>query len=327
MLKIGVLGAGHLGKIHIGLLHELEEVELVGFYDPDDGKSENLASQYHIKAFGDVDELIDAVDIVDIVTPTLSHFECAVKAIKKFRHIFIEKPMTNTLEEAEKLVGLVEEAGIKAQVGHVERFNPAFLAAQEYDLKPMFIESHRLAPFNPRGTDVPVILDLMIHDLDIALNLVPSNVKNVSASGVEVISDSPDIASARIEFYNGCVANLTASRISLKKERKMRIFQSHSYVTMDFNKQKTDVFQMRDKEDLADHPYYMELDPGNGKGPKYICYETPDVPEVNAIQLELKRLIRSIENNEPTSVPIEDGYSALYLAHQILQKIDQLKTG
>lgn len=327
MLKIGVLGAGHLGKIHISLLNELEEVELVGFYDPDADKSTNLAAQYNIKAFSSVDEVIEEVDIVDIVTPTLSHYECAVKAVKRFRHIFIEKPMTNTVEEAEKLVELVEEAGVKAQVGHVERFNPAFLAAREYDLKPMFIESHRLAPFNPRGTDVPVILDLMIHDLDIALNLVQSNVKSVSASGVEVISDSPDIASARIEFYNGCVANLTSSRISLKKERKMRIFQPHSYVTIDFSKHKTDVFQMRKKEEVVDHPYYMELDPGNGKESKYICYETPEVPEVNAIQMELKLLVQAIENNEPTAVPIEDGYAALSLAHQILHKIDQLKTG
>lgn len=325
MIKIGVLGAGHLGQIHIKLIQAIPGFELIGFYDPDPDKSAHAEATYEVQAFSSIDELIDAVEVVDIVTPTLSHYDCAEQAIRLGKHVFIEKPMTNTEAEAESLLKLVQEAGVKAQVGHVERFNPAYLSALDHDLKPAFIESHRLATFNPRGTDVSVVMDLMIHDIDIVLSLVNSDVKYISASGVEVVSDNPDIASVRIEFNNGVVANLTASRISLKKERKMRLFQRSAYITMDFQDKKANIFKMRDKSELGDHPYYMELDTGDDRPPKVISYEAPEPPEVNAIQMELEHFLYAIDNDQEPPVSIEDGYEALKLAHKILEKVNAVE--
>ncbi len=324
-MKIGLLGAGHLGQIHMKLLKTISYFELIGFYDPDKAKSEHAEVTYQIPAYQSIENLLADVEVVDIVTPTLSHFKCAEQAIRKGKHVFIEKPMTNTAEEAEILLKLVQEAGIKVQVGHVERYNPAYLAALEYELKPVFIESHRLAKFQPRGTDVSVILDLMIHDIDIALNLVGSTIKYISASGVGVVSDNPDIASVRIEFANGVVANLTASRISLKQERKMRIFQKSAYVTIDFQDKKANVFKMRNKSELGENPYYMELNTGDGKSPKVISYESPDSPEVNAIQMELESFAEAIKENREPQVSVEDGYEALMVAHKIVDKVNAIK--
>jgi predicted dehydrogenase len=233
-LKAGVLGAGHLGKIHLKLLQHSEKYELTGFYDPDESNGKKVEAEFGYPFFNSIEALIEAVDVVDIVTPTLSHYTCAIKAITKGKHIFIEKPITNTVEEAEQIRLLVSENNLRGQVGHVERFNPAFKAVKEDIQSPMFIETHRLAEFNPRGTDVPVVLDLMIHDIDIILSVVKSPVKNITASGVSVISETPDIANARIEFENGCVANLTASRISMKNMRKSRFFQKDAYISVDF---------------------------------------------------------------------------------------------
>ena len=234
MLKAGVLGAGHLGKIHLKLLQQSSKYELVGFYDPSEENAQKVADEFGYRRFNSVDELIDLVDVVDIVTPTLSHFDCAKAAIEKGKFIFIEKPITNTLQEAEAIKMLADKMHLKGQVGHVERFNPAFTAVKNKIKNPMFIETHRLAEFNPRGTDVPVVLDLMIHDIDVILSVVDSPVKSVHASGVSVISDSPDIANARIEFENGCVANLTASRISMKNMRKTRFFQQDAIFLLIF---------------------------------------------------------------------------------------------
>ncbi|MBT8321849.1 MAG: Gfo/Idh/MocA family oxidoreductase, partial [Eudoraea sp.] len=234
MLKVGVLGAGHLGKIHLRLLQESPKYELIGFYDPDAIIGKHVAEEFGYTYIDNLNALIDAVDVVDIVTPTLSHFDCAKKAMEKGKHIFIEKPITKTLEEAEEMLRLQKKFQVKGQVGHVERFNPAFKAIKNNIANPMFIEAHRLAEFNPRGTDVPVVLDLMIHDIDIILSVVDSEVKQINASGVSVISKSPDIANARIEFENGCVANLTSSRISLKNMRKSRFFQRDAYISVDF---------------------------------------------------------------------------------------------
>ena len=225
MLKVGVLGAGHLGKIHLKLLDQSSKYNLIGFYDPDVTNGQRIEKEFDYKYFKQLDQLIDSVDVVDIVTPTLSHYNCAIKAISRGKHIFIEKPITNTLEEAEHIRLLVSENNLRGQVGHVERFNPAFKAIRSEIKNPMFIECHRLAEFNPRGTDVPVVLDLMIHDIDIILSVVQSPVLSIQANGVSVISETPDIANARIEFENGCIANLTASRISLKNMRKSRFFQ------------------------------------------------------------------------------------------------------
>ena len=248
MLKIGVLGAGHLGKIHLRCIKEIEDYELIGFYDPDEKNALKTETEFGIRKWESLDALIDATDVVDIVTPTVSHFDCASRSLKKCRHVFIEKPIVTTLSEARELIKLAEEANVKVQVGHVERFNPAFLAAEKLFNRPMFIETHRLAQFNPRGTDVPVILDLMIHDIDIVLSVVRSGIRRISASGVAVVSDTPDIANARIEFENGCVANLTASRISLKNMRKSRFFQRDAYISVDFLAKELEVVTITDAD-------------------------------------------------------------------------------
>jgi len=324
MLRIGVLGAGHLGKIHIKCLKELDSFELVGFYDIDTERAKSVEAEFGIRRFESRDELIDAVDAVDIVTPTIAHYESAALALRKFKHVFIEKPIVTTLNEATSLVSLSREANVKIQVGHVERFNPAFMAAQPFINKPVFIESHRLAQFNPRGTDVPVVLDLMIHDIDIVLSAVKSNVRKVSASGVPVISKTPDIANARIEFDNGAVANLTASRISMKNMRKCRFFQKDAYISVDFLEKKTEIIRMSDVIDESQlPPFALVMDPGNGSPKKQIHIENPDIEPINAIKTELSRFHDSIVNNEPTPVGILDGYTALEVAYKVMEQINE----
>ncbi len=320
MLKIGVLGAGHLGKIHIKVIKNIPAYELVGFFDPNGAAAIDAAQKLGIKKFNSIDELIDAVDVVDIVTPTLSHYDCASRALKKSKHIFIEKPITNTIEEAKTLMALAQEASVKVQVGHVERFNPAFTAAREHLDNPMFIEAHRLAQFNPRGTDVSVVLDLMIHDLDIVLSVVKANIKRISASGVAIVSEEPDIANARLEFDNGCVANLTASRFSLKNMRKTRFFQRNAYIAVDFLKKETEVVKMRDIDGDAD-PFSMTIDLGEGRGSKEIFFEKPEIENNNAIQDELAAFARAINEDTVPPVTIEDGYKALDIAYKIVEKL------
>ncbi len=321
MLKIGVLGAGHLGKIHIRLLLELnKEFEFVGFFDPNDENAKTAMETFNIKRFNSIESLLDEVDCVDIVTPTLTHFDCASKALRKSKHVFIEKPVTETVEEAKTLIELAHEAGVKVQVGHVERFNPAFQAALPYFDSPMFIETHRLAQFNPRGTDVPVVLDLMIHDLDAILSVVKSGVKRISASGVAVVSDTPDIANARIEFDNGCVTNLTASRISMKNMRKSRFFQKDAYISVDFLEKEMEVVSMQDVEGEPG-PFDMVFDMGEGKPVKKILFDKPDLEPTNAIKEELFTFYQAIVNDTTPIVPIEDGYLALDIAQKIVDKL------
>lgn len=320
MLKIGVIGAGHLGKIHIRLLKEIEQFELVGFFDLDEENRKKVEQEFGVKAFADMDELIAMVDVVDVVTPTLAHFDCASKALKLSKHVFIEKPITNTVEEAKQLIYLSEEANVKVQIGHVERFNPAFTSALPFINNPMFIETHRLAQFNPRGTDVPVVLDLMIHDIDIVLSVVKSNIKKINASGVAVVSDTPDIANARIEFDNGCVANLTASRISLKNMRKTRMFQRDAYISVDFLEKQAEVVKLKNVVGEPD-PLSVTLDLGNGKGKKQIYFDKPKVTEVNAIKEELTQFAISIIDNTTPMVTIHDGFNALDVAHKIVEKL------
>jgi predicted dehydrogenase len=319
MLKIGVFGAGHLGKIHIQQWQHIEEVELVGFYDPDDEQAATAISQYQVKRYTDIDLLIAATDALDIVSTTTSHYELAKKCLLNGKHIFIEKPLAHRLDEAMELVKLVKEANVKCQVGHVERYNPAFLALGDQTLHPMFIEAHRLAQFNPRGTDVSVILDLMIHDIDIVLCLVKSPVKRISASGVNVLSETADIANARIEFDNGCVANLTSSRISLKNMRKLRLFQRDAYIGIDFLAKKTEIIRLRDeggKNDITDFPIEM----GNGEK-KIISVQSPEVAPINAIRMELSEFARAVINDRPVRVSVYDGYLAMDVAYQILKKM------
>lgn len=320
MLKIGVLGAGHLGKIHIRLIKEIAEFHLVGFFDIDPATREQVAAEFGILPFESMDQLIDLCDVVDIVTPTLSHYECAVKALKKSKHVFIEKPLANSIEEAREMMALATEARVKVQVGHVERFNPAFIAAQSYIGAPMFIETHRLAQFNPRGTDVSVVLDLMIHDIDVILSIVKSPIKKISTSGVAVVSDTPDIANARIEFANGCVANLTASRISLKNMRKSRFFQRDAYISVDFLKKSSEVIRLKSVEGTPD-PLSVLIDLGPGKGTKQIYFENPKVEESNAIKSELQSFAAAINGDDTPVVDITDGFHALEVAYQIVEKL------
>ncbi len=316
MLKAGVLGAGHLGKIHLRLLDQSEKYELVGFYDPDETNAKKVEAEFGYKYFNSVEELIDAVDMVDIVTPTLSHYDCAKLAIAKGKHIFLEKPITNTVEEAEEIRTLLASNNVKGQVGHVERFNPAFIAVKKMINTPMFIETHRLAEFNPRGTDVPVVLDLMIHDIDIILSVVNSKVKNISASGVSVISDTPDIANARIEFENGCVANLTASRISLKNMRKTRFFQKDAYISVDFLEKKCEVVKM---QDAPETPGDFDMILQNAEGvKKQIYFDNPEISNNNAILDELETFADAINNNTKPIVTLNDGTEALRVATQII---------
>lgn len=320
MQKIGVLGAGHLGKIHLNVINNSEILELVGFYDPNPETAQKVHESTGYRVFKSAEELITACDIVDIVTPTLSHYELAIQAIEAKKHVFIEKPLAKTDLEAETIVNRAKEVGVIGQVGHVERFNPAFQSVLDSIETPKFIEAHRLAEFNPRGTDVSVVLDLMIHDIDIILSVVDSPIKRIDASGVSVISETPDISNARIEFENGCVANLTASRISLKKMRKTRFFQKNAYIAVDFLTKKVEVVKIKDIQDETED---MSLLLTNAEGKKkQIYFENPNIKKNNAIQDELEHLALCIQNNSKTLVSLEQGFKALKVAHQIIKCID-----
>ena len=320
MLKIGVLGAGHLGKIHLRLLQESEKFELVGFYDENQENGARVAKEFGYKQFTTIATLLTAVDVIDIVTPTLSHYKCAKVAIKSGKHIFIEKPISNTVAEAEEIIALAKEYNVKGQVGHVERFNPAFIAIKSMIENPMFIESHRLAEFNPRGTDVPVVLDLMIHDIDAILSVVHSKVKEIHASGIAVISETPDIANARIEFENGCVANLTASRISLKNMRKSRFFQKDAYISVDFLEKKCEVVKMKEAPEV---PGDFDMILQNAEGiKKQIYFANPEVEQNNAIAAELESFADSIITDTDPVVTLEHGTEALRVAYQIIDCFD-----
>jgi predicted dehydrogenase len=321
MIKIGVIGTGHLGKIHLSCLKNIPTVKLVGFYDAQFPVAEEVEQQYNIKKYPTESSLIDACEAVDIVAPTTLHYDLAMEAMRKGKHVFLEKPITATLQQSQEIVSYTKSHDIKVQVGHVERFNDAYLAAKRYFDNPLFIETHRLAEFNPRGTDVSVVLDLMIHDIDIILSIVKSPIKHISASGVPVISDTPDIANARIEFENGATANLTASRISMKKMRKMRVFQPNAYITIDFLEKQANVMRLRDyvPEDDKELLSFI-IDLGNNKGKKRIFIDSPVNEKVNAIEMELSLFADSIINNTPNVVSAEDGHKALEVAYQIMDK-------
>jgi predicted dehydrogenase len=322
MIKIGLFGAGHLGKVHLRLIREIDAFELVGVCDRDEQVRQQIEAEYEVPTFRDPLALIDAVDAVDLVVPTLSHADLATQALEAGKHLFIEKPVTHTVPEAHALLRLSQmHPQLKVQVGHVERFNPALLAVDTSELRPMFIEGHRLAVYNPRGTDVSVILDLMIHDLDVVLSLIPAEVKHISASGVAVISDSPDIANARIEFANGCVANLTASRISIKNMRRLRMFQRDTYLAVDFLKKTTERLRLTD-EPAEQIPGLMQFPLDNGEKTRYLRFEQPEVQEVNAIKMELEEFARAISEEAPIRVSLADGVRALVVAHRILDTIE-----
>lgn len=322
MLKAGVLGAGHLGKIHLKLLQQSDKYELVGFYDADQKAAATIETDLGYKSYESMDALIEACDMIDVVTPTIHHYDCAEKVIKAGKHLFIEKPITQTAQEAQAILKLARQYGVKGQVGHVERFNPAFMAVRDKIENPMFIEAHRLAEFNPRGTDVPVVLDLMIHDIDAILSVVNSPVKQVSASGVSVISETPDIANARIEFENGCVANLTASRISMKKMRKARFFQRDAYISVDFLEKQCEVVKMKDAPKEPDD-FAMILTNAEGVK-KQIYFDNPEIPANNAILDELETFADAINNDGQPVVTLKQGAQALEVALQIIDNFKSL---
>ncbi|MFM1755681.1 MAG: hypothetical protein RL621_585 [Bacteroidota bacterium] len=321
MLKLGIFGVGHLGKFHLNNWKQIPDVEIVGFFDPNNEHAKAVEAEYGIKRYMDEEALMKASDMIDVVTPTHLHFPVCEMAIKMGKHVFVEKPMANTIEEGKAIVEMVKESGVKLQVGHVERFNPAFTALKDTTLNPSFIEVHRLAQFNPRGTEVSVILDLMIHDIDIILSIVKSGVKNISASGVSVLTDTPDIANVRIEFNNGCVANLTSSRISMKKMRKIRLFQKDAYIGIDFLEKNTEIIKLKkpDEEDA------FSFDIETHQGTKTISIANPVVENGNAILAELTSFVHAIQKDEPTVVSEIDGFLAMEVAHQILEKIGSLK--
>ena len=325
-LKIGVLGAGHLGKIHIKCIQlASEQLDLVGFFDTDAANSDTVVAELGAKKFDTAEALIEAVDIVDIVTPTLTHFQLAQIAIKKNKHVFIEKPLTNTVEEGRELIKIAKKHGVKVQVGHVERFNPAMLAIDGLEVSPMFIEGHRLAMFNPRGTDVSVVLDLMIHDLDIVLSMIKSPIREVRANGVSIVSKTPDIANTRIEFENGAVANLTASRISLKNMRKLRFFQPDAYVSLDFLEKNAQIVRLHDEVNTTDKANGNVLELQTPSGKKHIEISMPTIEPVNAIKMELITFAEAILNDTAPKVSIEDGLRALEVAEIIKGKISNQK--
>lgn len=324
-LKVGVIGVGHLGKLHTKMFSQIENCELMGVFDSDSEKSKAVAEEFKTKSFNSMDDLLNQTNAVSIAATTSAHFELAMKALEFNNHIFIEKPITATIEEAEKLVELAEKKNLNLQVGHIERFNPGLLAIESYIKDPKFIQSDRLAPFNPRGTDVAVVLDLMIHDIDIILSLVKSKVVDVVANGVEVVSDNIDIANARIQFENGAVANVTASRISQKRMRKMRIFQKDNYLSLDFNTGASEIYNLLPLEQEVP-PTAMSIgEIGIGDKKKKLIYEQPDKVEVNALQYEIQLFVNSVLEKTIPIVSGKDGLRALLVADLIMQKINQSK--
>ena len=321
MLKIGVVGAGHFGRFHIQSILQIPGYTLSGFYDIDPKRSEEIANEFGIKPYPDYPSLLDDIDVIDIVVPTVSHFECARIAIKKQKHVFLEKPLTATFHEAEDLLKLANEAQIKAQAGHIERFNPAFMAARPYINNPMFIEIHRLSEFTPRSTDVSVIFNLMIHDIDIVLSVVKSNIKRVHASGVKVVTDSTDIANARLEFDNGCVANITSSRISTGNMRRMRFFQKDTYINVDCLNKRAEILRLKNGGGIE--LTGLTDDILNAEDADNFISEELDINLNNAIKVELEMFYNAISGNSEVPVSFEDGYNALKIATEISDKINK----
>jgi len=321
-LKIGVVGVGHLGKLHTKMFAQIETCELVGVYDQNMEQAKAVAAEFGTKCYEDLDELLSKIDAVSIAVITSAHYEVAKKCLLEGKHVFIEKPITSTIDEAKELVKIAADMKLNLQVGHIERFNPALISLEKYNIEPMFIQTDRLAQFNPRGTDVAVVLDLMIHDIDIILSLVKSPVKKIDASGVAVVSDTLDIANARIEFENGAVANVTASRISQKKMRKMRMFQRDTYISLDFTNGVSEVFKLYPTDETIDtaHISYGEI--GIGEKKKKVVYEQPEILEINALKYELELFVKSVLNNQRPVVSGEDGLNALIVADTIIRKIE-----
>lgn len=321
-LSIGVIGTGHLGSLHTKIFSKMESVSLVGVFDADRVKAEQVAAQYGTKSFESLEQLLNQIEAASVVTSTKAHFDVSSQTIQRGIHTFVEKPITETIDQAQTVVRQADEKGVVLQVGHIERFNPAILALDQYVVKPVFIESHRLAQFNPRGSDVAVVLDLMIHDIDLILSLVRSPVSRIDANGVAVVSDSIDIANARLQFESGCVANVTASRISQNKMRKMRLFQQDAYISIDFSQGTAEVFRLVDEGDPGLKPTLMLGEIERGTKKRLIVYEQPEVKEVNSLEYELGLFVNAVQNHHEPAVTGRDGLQALEVAQQILKTIE-----
>lgn len=324
-LKIGVIGTGHLGKLHTKMFKQIANCELVGIYDSNPAQAKTVAEEFATESFSDLNELLSKVQAVSIAATTSAHYELAKICFEKNIHVFIEKPITATIEQGEELVSISNDKNLNLQVGHIERFNPGLISLDTYINEPRFIQSDRLSQFNPRGTDVAVVLDLMIHDIDIILSLVKSEVKSVEASGVAVVSDHIDIANARIQFENGAVANVTASRISQKKMRKMRMFQKDTYIALDFVTGVSEVYRLAplDTQSSANAISFGEI--GVGEKKKNLIYEQIEQKDINALEYELKLFVDSVLKKEKPIVSGEDGLRALKVAEIIIQKIEESK--
>ncbi len=321
-LKIGVIGTGHLGKLHIKMFKQIEKCELVGIYDSNENQLKHAVEEYDVKSFDNIEKLLNEIDAVSIAATTSAHYDLAKTCLTAGKHVFIEKPITATIPQAEEIVKLADKNNLNLQVGHIERFNPALISLEKFIIEPMFIQTDRLAQFNPRGTDVAVVLDLMIHDIDIILSLVKSEVKNVDASGVAVVSDTLDIANARIQFENGAVANVTASRISQKKMRKMRIFQRDNYIALDFITGVSEVFRLVPLDKDVDSSLISFGEIGTGDKKKRVVYEQPVIKEINALNYELSLFVDSVLNKVRPVVSGIDGLKALRVAEQIIKSIE-----
>ncbi|MBS4027948.1 MAG: Gfo/Idh/MocA family oxidoreductase [Ignavibacteriales bacterium] len=329
--NIGVIGVGHLGSLHAKMLADvfasagISSANFIGVFDVDEPKRNEIAKKYNVQSFSSLEHLLQNVQAVTIAANTRFHFEIAQLSLEKGIHCFIEKPITTTPNEADELIALAKKNNCKIQVGHIERFNPALLAIEQYNISPMFIEAHRLAQFTARGTDVAVVLDLMIHDIDIILSFVKSPVAQIDANGVAVVSDSVDIANARIRFENGCVANVTASRISQQKMRKMRMFQSDAYISVNFSEGSAEVFRIVD-ENFPLQSRMMKLGAiDSGKIQRNIIFEQPEIPQLNPLKVELEEFLKSIQENTEPKVTAEEGKQALIVASEILSKIEEQK--
>ncbi len=322
-VKVSVVGVGHLGKIHAKLWKTIEDAELVGIYDVNENASKAVAKELNCIVFSSIDEVIKNSEAVTISSDTKTHFSIAKTMIENNIHSFIEKPITSNYKESQKLLEIANKNKVLVQVGHVERFNPALTALKEHNLQPLFVEVHRLSQFKTRATDVSVIYDLMIHDIDIILWLVKSKVQKIEANGVAILTETPDIANARITFENGAVANLTASRISASPMRKLRIFQKDAYFSIDLGNQQVDVFKLLNEEpDPEKYPLAFNL--GSileTNNPKNIIYLKPEITKLNAIQEEQKSFINSIKNNIQTAVTAKEAAEAVRIAEIITNKI------
>lgn len=314
--QIGVIGVGHLGQHHARHLAQNQNVALSGVYDQDTGRAQHVAKRTNTTAVSSINELIDLSDGICVVTPTHTHAEIAIPCIEQGKHVFIEKPIAHSTDEADRLLALAEKREVHIQVGHIERLNPALLPLRQFNLNPKFIEVQRLAPYMVRGTDVPVVLDLMIHDIDIILSLVQSPVENIRASGVSIMTDSVDIANARIRFKNGTVASMTSSRVAKDRVRKVKVFQRDMYVTIDFLLGLTEVYRVLDATD-QDPEALMSAPLDEGDLHKQIVYEKPPVEKVDALQMEMDNFANVVRGKEKPIVDGQAGRDALEVATHI----------